>query len=139
MRQLCANPLMRSYDYGQSPYSRMDEFDSIEDFLSKRRKKRKAALEKIAMDGDMFMQLPYQNPVHKVPATDPKDHHVGPCPHRNTQEVAIKADSVTVCLDCNQIVRTPYLNRGDWDGNDFPVNNMEYNELGSAEAEPILY
>lgn len=262
MRTLCANPLMRSYDYGQSPYSRMDEFDSIEDFLSKRKKNRKAILasisievitnylreywgpavgtfnsgycvdwaiavkgfypnarlwsdypehvfvkiddkfydaetlngsnsweelfyyeermlikgrvpspkevslqelcaiwgidyvavleenkkiltefkgqRRLAMDGDMFMQLPYQQPVHKVPATDPKDHCIGPCPHRNTQEVAIKGDSITLCLDCNQIIRTPYLNRGDWDANDFPSNNMEYNQLGSTEAEPIL-
>lgn len=133
MRQLSANPLMRSYDYGESPYSRMDEYKSIEDFLKKRKKKREAALRKLAMDGDMFMQLPYQSPIRK----DPINHHMDSCLHRNTQEVAIKSDSVTVCLDCNQIIRTPNLNRGDWDADDFPSNNMEYNELGSAEAEPI--
>ena len=62
MRQLCANPLMRSYDYGQSPYSNMNEYKSIEEFLQKRKKKREAIIKKLAMDGDMFMQLPYQNP-----------------------------------------------------------------------------
>lgn len=99
--------LRRTYDYGEGPYSNMQDTKSIQDYLQKRRRKRASLLSEAS------------------------------CLHGNKIKVMVENKPLEYCLDCQEILSGGKDNRGDWNKQYFDINVAPYNDIGAPDARAI--